>query len=366
MIFATMAKQTSLADLLQHHGAVWQERDGWLLAQHFGNPEQEYHAVRQSAGIIDLSHRAMLQFSGPDRLSFLQGMLSNDLRALRMFEGQPAALLTQQGKVVADLRVLCAMNSLYLDFWEPLQEKIITHLNRYLVADEVEIQDSNEQWKMLSLQGARAGAVLCEALADAPLPVRADQHAMIQFAGAPLCVVHANYYGSSGYDIIVQTAHMETFARRLNDLGAAWVGEVAQNVLRVEAGLPRYGTDFDEDNLLLEVGLDNAISFNKGCYLGQEVVERIRSRGHVNKKLCSLILDGSAPASPGDKIVAGGKEVGYITSAVLSIALRRPIALGYVHKDFWTDGTRLSITHANTALSATVAPRPVVTPSTAP
>lgn len=355
-----MAKQTILAGLHERNAAVWLERDGWLLPDHFGNPEKEYQAVRNAAGLCDLSHRAMLQFTGPDRLSFLQGMLANDLRSLRMFEGQQAALLTQQGKVVADTRVLCAMNSFYLDFWEPLKDKILTHLNRYLVADEVEIEDPNAQWRMLSLQGPRSAAILGAVLANVGLPDRPHQHAMIRCDGSLVCVVHADYYGLSGFDIIVQTTVVEQIARRLADLGATWAGEQAQNIVRVEAGVPRYGTDFDENNLLLEVGLDNAVSFNKGCYLGQEVVERIRSRGHVNRKLCGLLLDGNTAASHGDKIFADDKEVGHITSSVYSVALRRAIALGYVNKDFWQPGMKLNINHDNKWIDAEVTRSPLV------
>ncbi len=159
-----MAKRSTLADLHERQGATFIERDGWRLPDHFGDPASEYKSVRESAGLFDLANRAMLQFTGEDRLPYLQGMLSNDLRPLKMFDGQQATILTQQGKVVADLRVLCSLNSFYLDFWEPLKEKILTHLNRYLVADDVEIHDPNEQWKMLSLQGPRAQVMLDQAV----------------------------------------------------------------------------------------------------------------------------------------------------------------------------------------------------------
>ena len=287
-------------------------------------------------------------------------MLSNDLRPLKVFEGQQAAILTQQGKVVADVRVLCSLNSFYLDFWEPLKEKILTHLNRYLVADHVEIHDPNEPWKMLSLQGPKAQAILDQLFPNTELPVQANHHGMVQFDGTPVCVVRADRSGYDGFDLVVQTSQLLAFTQRLTELGAAWVGAQAQNILRVEAGMPRYGVDFSEDTLLLEVALDDAVSFTKGCYLGQEVVERIRSRGHVNKKLCGLLLDGNTPARPGDKLSAGDKEVGQITSSVASIALRRPIALGYVNKDFWAPGTKLSVYRSGSEIGATVAARPIV------
>jgi folate-binding protein YgfZ len=355
-----MAKRSTLHDLHERQGAAFVEQDGWLLPDHFGDPASEYEAVRNSAGIFDLANRAMLQFTGEDRLSYLQGMLSNDLRPLKVFDGQQATILTQQGKVIADVRVLCSLNSFYLDFWEPLKEKFFNHLNRYLVADEVEIHDPNEQWKMLSLQGPSAQTILDQLFANAELPAQTNHHGMVQFDGTPVCVVRADRSGYDGFDLVVQTGQLTAFAQRLTELGAAWVGAQAQNILRVEAGMPRYGVDFSEDNLLLEVALDDAVSFTKGCYLGQEVVERIRSRGHVNKMLCGLLLEGSTPAASGDKLHAGDKEVGQITSSVTSLALQRPIALGYVNKEFWSPGTKLIVRIGGSEVGATVAARPIV------
>lgn len=361
-----MEKTSALHQLHQRQGATFAEHEGWLLPERFGEPASEYAAVRQSAGLFDLAHRAMLQFTGDDRLSYLQGMLSNDLRPLKMFDGQQAAILTQQGKVVADVRVLCSLNSFYLDFWEPLKDKILAHLKRYLVADDVEIHDPNEQWKMLSLQGPKAKELLARIFANPELPARPNQHGMVQFDGAPVCVVYADRSGYGGFDLIVQASQLSPCVERLAALGAAWAGTTAQNILRVEAGMPRYGVDFSEDNLLLEVGIDDAVSFSKGCYLGQEVVERIRSRGHVNKKLVGLLLDGTIAATGGDKIVSGAKEVGQIASSVFSLVLQRPIALGYVNKDFWAVGTKLSVRHDGSDVPAIVTARPIVASQPAP
>jgi glycine cleavage system T protein len=342
-----MAKQSLLTDFHRSNGAVFTEQDGWLLPVHFGNAAGEYESVRSTAGLYDLSHRGLLQFTGPDRLSFLQGMLSNDLRALNTFDGQYATLLNQQGKVLADLRVLCALNSLYLDFWENLKDRIIEHLHRYLVADEVEIADRSGEYATLSIQGPNAETLLRNITGPAELPTELAHHAMINLEGAAVCVVRASHTGESGFDLIIPNAAVESIARRLIDagkpLGARWVGEEAQNILRIEAGIPRYGIDFNEDNLLLEVGLENAVSFNKGCYLGQEVVERIRSRGHVNRKLCGLLLDGQIAAESGDLIQVDGKEIGRVTSSAVSPRLKRPIALGYLQKNFWNPGTAITI-----------------------
>jgi folate-binding protein YgfZ len=192
-------------------------------------------------------------------------------------------------------------------------------------------------------------------------------HAMVDVDGTAICVVRANHTGESGFDLIAPKGDLGNLAARLTESGkpisAAWVGEDAHDVLRVEAGIPRYGADFSDDNLLLEVGFENAYSYTKGCYLGQEVVERIRSRGHVNKKLCGLLLEGSDRANSGGPVQADGKEVGRITSSVISPRLKRPIAMAYLNKDYWTPGTALSIARGSGTIPATVAALPFVSSS---
>ena len=362
--FLQMAKQSSLHDMHRANGAALIEQDGWMLPAHFGDVQGEYRAVRSAGGLIDFAHRGLVQFTGPDRLSFLQGMLSNDMRVLRPFEGAYATILTQQGKVIADVRVLCAMNSFYLDFWESLKDKIFDHLNRYLIADEVEIADRSQEYTIISIQGPQSAALLRRITAsDVELPVHPKQHAMIDIDGAAVCVVHDSHTGEAGYDLIVPLSAVVKIAQNLTDAGkqcaARWVGEEAQSILRIEAGIPRYGVDFTEDNLLLEVGIDHAVSFTKGCYLGQEVVERIRSRGHVNKKLFGLLLDDETPSLAGAVIEAAGKPIGVITSSVFSLALKRAVAIGYLNKEYWTPGLEVSI-KGDRPRSATVTLLPFV------
>jgi folate-binding protein YgfZ len=261
--------------------------------------------------------------------------------------------------------VLCSLNSFYLDFWENLKSKILDHLNRYLVADEVEIADRSGEYAMLSIQGPKAEALLRKLVGRSELPTQAKQHAMVTIEGAAVCVVRDSDSGESGFDLILPRASLQTIAKSLSDIGkafgAAWVGEEAHNILRIEAGIPRYGVDFSEDNLLLEVGLKDAVSFTKGCYLGQEVVERIRSRGHVNKKLVGLLVGGSGPVSAGDTIFAADKDVGQITSCTQSPALNQTIALGYIQKEFWVTGTTVAIKHNGAPIAATVADLPFLT-----
>jgi glycine cleavage system T protein len=362
-IFVLMPRQSPLSDFHKSNGAIFAEREGWLLPMQFGNPATEYKAVRSTAGLMDHYHRGLLQLTGPDRLSFLQGMLSNDLRSIEAGEGQYAAVLNQQGKVLGDVRVLRSENSFYLDLWELIKDKIIDHLNRYLVADEVEIADRTEEYGILSIQGPQSEALLRGLIGNAELPSGPIQHVIVDVDSAKVCVVGDSHTGETGFDLIVPKSDLKPISERLTETGkpfsAAWVGEEAQNTLRIEAGIPRYGVDFTEDNLLLEVGLEHAVSFTKGCYLGQEVVERIRSRGHVNKKLVGLLLEGQK-AEAGDRLIASGRDVGTITSSVVSPTLQRPIALGYVHREYWSPGTSLSVSRNGTQIRATITALPFV------
>jgi folate-binding protein YgfZ len=362
-----MAKQSLLIDFHKSNGAVFSERDGWLLPNHFGDPKGEYKAVRSTAALIDRCHRGLLQLTGPDRLSFLQGMLSNDLRTLKPGEGQPAAVLNQQGKVLGDVRVLQSENSFYLVLWEFIKDKIVDHLNRYLVADEVEIADRSGDYGILSIQGPQSKVLLQKLVGQGELPGRSAQHTIVAVGVANICVVRNGDTGEIGFDLIIPVAALQDVAQRATDAGkqlsARWVGEEAHNIRRIEAGIPRYGIDFTEENLLLETGLNDAVSFTKGCYLGQEVVERIRSRGHVNKKLLGLLLDGDGAVRAGALIYASDKEVGAITSSVYSLSLRRPIALGYVHRDFSAAGTKLLVKHDGAPIPATVNDLPFLQPT---
>ena len=345
-------------------GATFTERSGWLLPDHFEGFPIEYKAVRSGIGLLDLSDRAFLAFTGPDRLSYLQGMISNDLRPLTPGQGLYATVLNVQGKVVGDCRVFCTEDAFVLDLWESIKNKVLEHLNRYLVADEVEISDWSEQYAMVSVQGPRAEALLEKLIGQKELPRRPLHHAMARLDGVEVRITRFSHTGEKGFDLFIPLAELNRLAQRLTEegpiFGAKWIGEQAREVLRIEAGIPLYGVDFTEDNLLLEVGMDHAVSFVKGCYLGQEVVERIRSRGHVNRKLSGLLLSGRDPAQHGDMICAGGKEIGRITSSVYSPAADRLIALGYLHKDFWTPGTTLNIDRDGALLEATVSALPFV------
>jgi glycine cleavage system aminomethyltransferase T len=161
------------------NGAHWAEENGWLLPAHFGDPLKEYQSVRSQVGLLDLSHRVLLRFTGSDRVPYLQGMVSNDVESLTPGEGTCAAILDVHGKIQADVRVFCAEDFFLMDCWEPLKERVVAHLNRYLIADDVEIKDLAEEYGILSLQGPNSQAILEQFSSPGAIPSKELNHSMI-------------------------------------------------------------------------------------------------------------------------------------------------------------------------------------------
>ena len=361
-----MPQESPLAALHRARGAAFIEENSWILPLHFGDPLREYDAVRSHAGLLDLCHRSLLRLRGSDRTSYLQGMVSNDVKALTPGTGTQAAILDVNGKILSDLRIFCEEDCFLIDLWEFRRAKILAHLRHYLVAEDVEIDDLTGRYETLSLQGPEARFLLNRILRPQELPSERLRHRPILIGKAEVRVVCSTHTGEDGFDLFLDTEKLPEVLARIEDAGKAfsirWVGVQALNILRLEAGIPHYGVDMDEENLLLETGLDDAVSFHKGCYLGQEVIERIHSRGHVNKKLAGLILKGEAPAHRGDLICSAENEIGKITSSHFSPILKRPIALGYVHRDYLAPGTQVSLQHEEKGIQAEISSLPFYKP----
>jgi folate-binding protein YgfZ len=299
--------------------------------------------------------------TGEDRHSFLQGMLSNDVQSLQPGQGCAATLLTEQGRIVADLHVYACETSFLIDVDARIKHKMIEALDRFIIADDVEMEDLSEQQFTLAIQGPLASQVLEAAGATAALE-NAFQHAETTLADTPIRIARVDGTGVGGYEIIAPTPQAEAVWQALlqagEPVGACPVGMTALNILRIEAGIPWYGLDMDEGRIVLEVGMEQAISFNKGCYLGQEIVERASARGRVNRKLSGLLIQADMPPHSGDKLFHDGHEVGWITSTVVSPRLGRPIALGYIRREHLDPGTQLQIDRNGTPMIAEVAVLP--------
>ena len=360
--FATVsAMKSALSTWLESQGVSLTNDRGVELPDAFTSPQDEYTAVCERAGLIDLSFRTQVKFTGEDRIDFLQGMLSNDVKALRPGEGCPATLLTEQGRIVADLRVYAEESAILLDLDTRIKEKTIEALDRFIIADDVEIEDLSAHQVTLAVQGPTAAEIVAAAGLSS-LPEQELQHRDATIAEVQVRVIRSDQTGKSGYEFHVPSDRAAVVWQALAQLdGLLPVGHTALNILRVEAGIPWYGLDMDEDRIVLEVGLDRAISFNKGCYLGQEVVERASARGHMNRLLIGFLLQDEGPdvlPTRGDRLLKDDKEVGWLTSVTTSPTLGRPIALGYVRREHGEPGTRLRIDRPDTDMIVEVTKLP--------
>jgi folate-binding protein YgfZ len=316
---------------------------------------REYRALTEGAGLVDMPWLARLRVTGSDRVEFLQGMLSNDVKSLDAGVGRPAMLLSEQGRAVADLIVLAEPEAIALDGTITSIDAAQPALERFIVADDVDLTRAADD-RTLGLFGPDALAVAERA--GVPVPTAAYAHVAVELAGIPVQSVRVPRPGGGGLLVHVPAASAAELARRCAAAGAVAVGEESYDVLRIESGVPWHGRDVTAETLALEAPYEEAISFRKGCYLGQEVMERVTARGHVNRRLVGLTVDGASAPAAGTALCAADREVGRITSAGWSWRLGTVVALGYVRREHWEPGTRLTIGDAHGA-GATVRALPL-------
>ncbi len=359
-------------------GAQFQEEAGWIIPSAYTSLEEEHRAVREAVGMLDLTARGRILVRGRESGRFLQSMLSNDVARLPAGAGVWATLLTNKGRMIGLMRVYHLGEEYLLDVEPRAAEKTRRTLQEYKMALRVDVVDVTDSLPVLSLQGPKARCVLATVLGgDLALEREGEMAAYsIERILAPaggitdptvrpqVWVARASHTGEEGYDIFMDRAVGPVLWRALWDAGEEFglraVGFRALFVLRLEAGQPWYGFDVDETTIPLEAGLESAISFTKGCYIGQETIAMIRYRGHLNRRLVGLRLRGDPLPEPGDRILAEGSQVGRITSAAFSFSLRTNIALGYV-KCAWGDpGTRLVVRTKEAEVEADVCALPFV------
>ena len=345
--------RTPLAPRLEAEGATLGEYHGAIVPARFADPVTEHQAVRRSAGFFDFSFRARFAAAGADHVTFLHNMLSNDVKGLAPGQGTYATLLDVKGHILADLRVYRERDQIVLETDADLLAKTMQTLERYIIMDDVALRPL--ELSSIALQGPRSSALLGKILgAGTPNLDREYDHAEASLSDhESVRVVKASNTGEDGYEIWADAgtvAHVwEALRDARSDFEASPCGTEALETLRIEAGIPRYGAELGEDTLPLEAGLLNALSFTKGCYIGQEIVERTRSRGHVNWMLAGFFVQADAPPPMGEKLFLEGKEIGEITSACISPTLRKTIALGYVRREASDPGTRLALSPGSLA-----------------
>jgi glycine cleavage system T protein len=336
--------RSPLADDHLTRGATLAAYHGAEVPLRFRECRSEHETVRTAAGVFDFSFRSKFALTGEHRVRFLHRIVSNDVKNLSTGQGTYATLLNAQGRILVDLRIYADEDRLWVDTDADLAEKAITGLKRYIIGDRVEIAPS--ELYAVAIQGPQSGKTLHELLGSSLAGLEHEMdHRAVDYEGGSARVVRLSSTGEEGYEVWLEADTLGRFWRALLDGGlASACGSDALESLRIEAGIPRYGQDLAEDTLPLEAGLLNALSFSKGCYIGQEIVERARSRGHVNWKLMGMRLDEGAPVpKPGEVLAADGKTIGEVTSACFSPSLDRPVALAYVRREVSEPGTKLTL-----------------------
>jgi folate-binding protein YgfZ len=328
--------------------------------------QEDYHALRTDTGLLDFSGRVRLRITGAERAKFLQGILSNDTDLLTPGRGLYGAVLTAKGKMQADLTVYALSDWFWVDSEPETAARLPTLLTRYTIGSDAEVANLSTTHGLLGLYGPAAPRTLAAVFRDLAAPPVELAVSETAWNEHPLIIAECGYPGTPGYKVLLPANAVEAVRRALVTEGATPVGGDALETVRIESGVPRFGADMSEETFPPEARIEaRAISYTKGCYLGQETIARIKTYGHVNRLLVGLLPEIDRPIPRGTKlyhpdvtsVLRENKEAGYVTSSTYSPALKRIIALGYVNRKIEAPGT-VVIIGLNGPIQATVTALP--------
>jgi folate-binding protein YgfZ len=323
----------------------------------YGDSGAEYRAARTRAALFDCSDSGKVEVAGRDSAGFLHNLCTNDIKRLEVGQGCEAFLTTTQAKTVA---MACIFRTepehFCLDSGRVQGAAIARHLDHFLVSEDAVIADQSDGLAQLHLAGPEAHRVLgsmAEAAGDAP---ELSVH-RVKWPNAKLEIRKRSRLDTMGFDLIAEHAAAAALWEAITGAGAVPAGFEAYETMRIEAGIPEYGVDIDETNLPQETGLtERAVSFDKGCYIGQETIARIRAYGHVNRQLVRLTVAGLKAPKPGCKLFSGETEIGRVTSACWAPSLESVVALGYVRRGFEQTGQSITVQDGEKTCAAVVSP----------
>ncbi len=295
-----------------------------------------YRALRESSAWLDLCQRGRIRAAGEDRVRLLHAMCTNHVQQLQAGQGCYAFFLNPQGRILADAMVLARPDTLLISTEPETRQSLYDHLDKYIIADDVTLEDTTGETVEIGIEGPAAGDVATRM--GAPIPSAAYSH---QAWGERL-VVRSSVTGEPGFSVIGPVAHREELVHDIEAAGAVRASEEEARVVRLEMGRPRYGEEITDRYLPHETQMLGALHFNKGCYIGQEIVERVRARGGVHRYLVPIEIEGETPPEPGTAITADGKAVGEIASAAWSPSRERVVALGYLRLNEIAAGAALA------------------------
>jgi len=283
--------------------------------------------------------------SGTEAVMFLNGLVTNDMKTLAVDTWMPAVFPSVQGRLLASVRIIHRSDGFLIDTEAATRETVLKLLDRFTMAGDFRVTDLTAETSMISLQGRKASETIGATLGEHAAILERQKVLNAQLDGdSKVDLIRASHTTEDGFDLFVETKETESVIAKLRAAGASDIGATTFETLRIEAGLPRYGIDMDETNVVTETNLDDAVSFTKGCYIGQEIIARIKYRGHVAKKLTGVILEHDRAVEKGEKIFCrDDKEIGRVTSSTFSPFVGRMIAMGYIKYDYLEPGTKVKI-----------------------
>ncbi len=316
------------------------------LPERFAETAAEYRLAREAVAVIDTSFHAFFSFTGPDRVRYLNAVLTNDIKGLTTGQGTVSLLLNPQGHILAEMETYAQPDHLLAVSHAMFREPTAAVLEKYIIMDDVTLKDVSDSISSVAMEGPMAAALLRQLCALELQDVPLYSHSEVNVAAVPCRAARKSFFGEVGVEFIAGREHLPAVWQALcaaaHAQGGGPIGYAALDALRLEAGIPWFGYDFDDKVIPHEAALETShISYTKGCYTGQEIVERVRSRGHVNRRRVSLQFYGERIPERGAKLSAGGAEVGQVTSAAQSPALDRAIGMGYVRREHNSGGSRL-------------------------
>jgi len=325
-------------------GAELANYSGCLLPKMFSDLEGEFRAARETVALFDTSWRAILWLTGRDRVKYLHAISSNNIKDLAENYGVLALLLNPQGRILAELEIYALKEELLVFTHVSARERTFTTLKKYVIGSQVQIADDTDRFGSIGLEGPQAATVVAQITGLALSGFSEFALADVQIDGVDCRMVRRSHFGGEGVDIIAPREHLAIIWHSLHGnihaVGGRPIGMETIHALRLEARVPWFPADFNDGMIPHEAALENThISFNKGCYTGQEIVERVRSRGHVNRKRVSLKFSVATPPTPGTKLSANGAEIGFVTSSAFSPSANSAIGMGYVRKEQFAPGS---------------------------
>jgi folate-binding protein YgfZ len=342
-----MSCKTPLREIEQAAGAQFAEYFGCLMPESFGDVREEYRRLREGAALLDKNYRVWLDFTGPDRARYLNAVLTNNVRDLQPGHGLVNLLLNPQGHILAELETYAMADRIRVATYQLNCARTIETLERFIIMDDVTITDVTDQLGAIAVEGPKTAQVLAGLGAPSLDSLEELQFVDAEIADVKCQLLKRSPGGVPSAEFVTSRADLPKLWNVLLDAvrtqGGGPTGYAALSAIRLKQGIAWYGYDFGDAEIPHEAGLENShISYAKGCYTGQEIVERVRSRGHANRKRAGVAFSGETVPPANTELTANGASVGHVTRAAFSYALNRPIAMAYLRREFTPPGSKVS------------------------